>query len=43
MRFRAVATVHDGTGYAVTYTALRTRFDEDVDGFDAVLDTWRWR
>ena len=43
VRFRGVTTVREGTGYAVTYTALRTRFAESLDDFKRVLDTWRWR
>lgn len=43
MHFRAVTTVRGRTGYAVTYTALRTRFAESLDDFERVLDTWRWR
>jgi hypothetical protein len=43
LRFRAVTTVREGTGYAMTYTALRTQFDGALDDFDQVLDTWRWR
>jgi hypothetical protein len=43
LRFRAVSTVREGTGYAVTYAALRNRFDEGLDDFERLLDTWRWQ
>jgi hypothetical protein len=43
LRFRGVTTVKDKTGYAVSYTALRTHFDEGLDDFEQILDSWRWR
>lgn len=43
LRFRQVATVHDTTGYTITYTALRSRFRAGLDDLERLLDTWRWR
>ena len=43
LRFRQVVTVREGSGYAVTFTALRDRFEEDVGKLDDVVESWRWR
>jgi|SRR5215216_3572247 len=43
LRFRGVTTVQERTGYVVSYTALRTHFQEGLDDFEHILDTWRWR
>jgi hypothetical protein len=42
MRIRQVAAVMDGAAYSVTLTALPEKFEEGLDSFDEVVDSWEW-
>ena len=39
---RFVGVVHDGTGYAITFTALADDLDSEAAELEAILDSWRW-
>jgi hypothetical protein len=42
VRIRQVATVLDRSGYTVTLTATRERFQDELGALDEVADSWRW-
>lgn len=39
---RLTAVVHEGTGYAITFTALADEFDAEAAELEAILESWRW-
>ena len=42
LRQRQTLVVHDGSGYVITYTALRTAFDASSEAASAVVASWQW-
>ena len=42
-RARQVVALNGGNVYAITFTTLPDRFEDDVGVFDDVLDSWTWR
>jgi hypothetical protein len=43
VRIRQVLAQHNGSNYAVTLTAAGSRFDDDRDAFESMLESWSWR
>ena len=39
---RVTAVVHEGTGYAITFTALADEFDAEAAELGEILESWRW-
>jgi hypothetical protein len=42
VRIRQVSAVLDRSGYTVTLTATRERFQDELGALDEVVDSWRW-
>jgi len=42
LKFRAVALVHDGTGFNITATASEDQFDKASEDLDEILASWEW-
>jgi hypothetical protein len=40
---RQVVAIHDKAVYAITLTTGPDRRDDEIDSFEAILDSWRWR
>jgi hypothetical protein len=43
LKLRQRVAVRDGAAYTITYTALEEGFDEDLDAYEAAVESWRWR
>jgi hypothetical protein len=43
LELRQRVAIRDGAAYTITYTALAERFDDDLDAYEAAVDSWRWR
>ena len=43
LRLRVVSAIDDDTAYNITFTALRSHFEDDVEALDEIVDSWRWR
>jgi hypothetical protein len=43
VRVRQVFVRDGGWTYFISYTALPEAFDEELDEFDAILGSWKWR
>jgi hypothetical protein len=42
LKFRAVALVHNGTGFNITATASEDQFDNASEDLDEILASWEW-
>lgn len=42
LRQRQTLVVHDGSGYVITYSALRSAFDASSDDAAALVASWQW-
>jgi len=43
LRLRVVSAIRAGTAYNITFTALRTHFEEELDELRSVVGSWAWR
>jgi len=43
LRFRSIVTVRGGKGYTVTFTSPLDSFEDRVDEFEGLTESWRWR
>jgi uncharacterized lipoprotein YehR (DUF1307 family) len=43
LRLRVVSAIRAGTAYNITFTALRTHFEEEVDALQDLVGSWAWR
>jgi len=42
LRVRQVVAVRSNVAYSLTYTAAKGRFEEDLPGFEEIVESWRW-
>jgi DcrB len=43
IKARQVIVLRDGAAYALTYTALEDRFEDDLERFESAVDSWSWK
>jgi DcrB len=43
IKARQVIALRDGAAYALTYTALEDRFEDDLERFESAVESWRWK
>jgi hypothetical protein len=42
LRVRQLVAVRSNVAYSLTYTAAKGRFEEDLPGFEEIVESWRW-
>ena len=43
LRIRSVSAIRRGTAYNISFAALRTHFEKDLDALRHVVRSWEWR
>ena len=42
LRVRQLVALRSNVAYSLTYTAAKGRFEEDLPGFEEIVESWRW-
>lgn len=42
LRVRQLVALRSNVAYSLTYTAAKGRFEEDLPGFEEILESWSW-